>query len=503
MAHNPCFLLLLVLSVILCNATKDDILALAKLENCLTEAGIEPSSVVSRGESIRYKELNFQRNTRGGILRPLAYLLVKNAGDIQKAVKCGRKLKIHLVAKGGGHSNEKYSYGNRHTLVIDLQLLDSVKVSPNSNSAEVGPGNLIGPLYWKLYQMGGYLLASGECPTVGVSGIATGGGYGFFSRAYGLTSDNILEAEVITADGRLVVANSTKNPDLYWAIRGAGGGSFGIISKFTFRLNKASEKVALLQLSYPIRDFPEVFSNWQNVIFNGLPNSVFSEITASRGEIYLQFSDLSGNLGRLQTIMQKFPARSTNSTLQAYSWPDFLFFQASIKSHGIRPGVLTKPSDIANITRMSAIPTYDKEASYFMMRRMNPFEILKLFQLVLDIPEGGNLIQETMGGKVGEIPSNATAYVHRDFTLIIHINFRTSSLLDTDLQRRGLAWVRKVYTFTKFYLKHTESYQNYDDADMKDGRLERYYGSNLPRLVQIKKKYDPTDYFHGPQTIRI
>jgi FAD/FMN-containing dehydrogenase len=471
----------------------------SQFQTCLIKAGIQPSSLVERGPSTEYTDLNFQRQLRGRPIEPLAFLLVQSATEIRTAVNCGRSLGIRLVPKGGGHSYEKYSFGNKNSIVIDLQLMDSITVNQASRTVDVGPGNLIGPLIWRLYKEGGFLLSTGECPSVGISGIATGGGYGIFSSAYGLTSDNIVEVEVVTAAGKLLKVNSRKNSDLFWAIRGAGSQSFGIVSKFTFRIYKAPENVIFSQITYPVKKFPEIFSRYQDLLVRGLPSQIYAKLVVSQRTLNVEFSDSSGNASRLREIIGIFPSGSIQSDFQTFSYPDFLLRITEALHQQLVGEKLNRPSDLATIRRNTSVPTYTKNKSFFMNRKLIPLETFKLFKLLLEMPENGVVVLERFGGRINEIPADASAFVHRSALYNLLIRYQTVNPVPARL-RQGDAWVRRVFDVTKILLQHTESYQNYVDGDLTD-YLDRYYGSNLPHLIQIKHKYDKHNYFCGPQTI--
>ena len=188
---------------------------------------------MERGVSKIYNELNYQWILNAPRKHPLAYLLPTTEQHILAAVECGQKFDIQVVPKSGRHSYEKYSYGERNSVVVDLRKMGTV-ILQSPMTAEVGPGALTGEMSAKLWNMGKLFIPVGMCPSVGISGIATGGGYGFFDRSYGLTLDSIFEMNIVTATQGLITVNNNTNSDLFWALRGAGAGSYGIITKFFF-----------------------------------------------------------------------------------------------------------------------------------------------------------------------------------------------------------------------------------------------------------------------------
>jgi hypothetical protein len=287
---------------------------------------------------------------------------------------------------------------------------------------------------------------------------------------------------------------------LYWAIRGAGAESFGIISKFIFRIYKAPKQVIYAQNSYSIEKFPEVFIAYQYLVDGVLPRAVYATLEVLNRTVEILFTDPDGNPTRIQKYMSRFPKHPIKSTFLTLSYPDFLFKVSAEQSHqNLGGGQLKKPSDLANVTRRSSTPVYKKEKGYFMNRKLSLVEILKFYSLVLEIPEDGYIFHETFGGRISDVPPGRTAFVHRYALYHLQIRYQTENL-DPDQILQGTAWVNHVFEKTKVFLQHNESYQNTVDGDLKD-YLERYYGSNLKRLIQIKHRYDPKNFFQGPQTI--
>ncbi|KAJ6647372.1 Berberine bridge enzyme-like 25, partial [Pseudolycoriella hygida] len=173
------------------------------LEKCLTSAGIDQEHIIRRSNETKYKEINWQWNTVNGHLEPMAYLVAKDVSYVRKAVICCQQLKIRLVPRSGGHSLVKSSFGDSDSLVIDLKRLNSISVDPDQMSCEIGTGAQAGFISYKLWKKGQFMIPTGICPTVGIGGLASGGGYGYYTRFLGLTSDNLLELEMVDAQGKL------------------------------------------------------------------------------------------------------------------------------------------------------------------------------------------------------------------------------------------------------------------------------------------------------------
>ncbi|MFD7922055.1 FAD-binding oxidoreductase [Streptomyces sp. NPDC059740] len=186
--------------------------------------------------------------------RPAAILRCSDAGDVMEAVDFVREHGLRSTVRGGGHSGAGLSVAD-DAVVIDMAPMRFVHVDPASRTAMVGGGSLLGDLDHATHAYG-LATPAGIQSTTGVGGLTLGGGHGHLTRRYGLTSDNLLEADVVLADGSFVTANERENPDLFWALRG-GGGNFGAVTSFTFRLHPV-ETVGVAMTLWPVEQTPDV-----------------------------------------------------------------------------------------------------------------------------------------------------------------------------------------------------------------------------------------------------
>jgi len=207
----------------------------------LISKNVNSTSIVHRRNGSKtYRSLNYQWQLGLSQIYPLAYMLPLTESDVEATVACGHAHGVRVVPRSGGHSFEKYSFADKNSVVVDLRRMDEVKQS--GMTVVWGPGVLIGPTAIELWNSGKVFIPAGTCSSVGISGLVLGGGYGFFLRQYGLTTDNILEMNIVTATKDLITVNRTTNSDLYWALRGAGRGNFGIVTKFVLRLYSAGRQ---------------------------------------------------------------------------------------------------------------------------------------------------------------------------------------------------------------------------------------------------------------------
>src|SRR5436305_11610407 len=213
--------------------------------------------VVQRGAS-GYDAARVVYDTRYDAVKPQAIAFCESVADVQKTVRWARKHNVHIVPRSGGHSYGGYS--TTSGVIVDVSRLHAVSVAANGHAAS-GAGAHLLDVYTGLANRG-RMIPGGTCPTVGIAGLTQGGGIGLSGRKFGLTSDHLLEATVVLADGSAVVANLHEHPDLYWALRGGGGGNFGIVTRFVFRTHPVGS-VSTYSLEWPWTDAKQVVQAWQ------------------------------------------------------------------------------------------------------------------------------------------------------------------------------------------------------------------------------------------------
>lgn len=243
----------------------------------------------------------------------MAYLLINNVADVSNSVICCRELNLHFVARGGGHSYAKYSFGDNSTVIIDLKKLNKVIVHKHSKTAHIGTGTLLAQLYWGIWTQGKFGVPSGICLTVGMAQ-PLGGGQAYFQKMFAVASDNIIEFEMVDSKGQLQIANNHINKDLFWALRGAGAGNFGIVTSLKYKLFDAKDlKFRSIFINYHLTQFEEVFRVWD--IWNEATklDTVFSDITvASPDELTLLIIDFDYKLDdrEVERLVRLFPQKT-------------------------------------------------------------------------------------------------------------------------------------------------------------------------------------------------
>jgi FAD/FMN-containing dehydrogenase len=434
--------------------------------------------VVVPGSS-RYAGARQLWDTRFDVLKPRAIAYCANVADVERVVRWSRSTGIHVVPRSGGHSYGGYSSGNG-VVVADVSRVNGVAVS--GSRATVGAGAKLIAVYAALAQHD-VTIPAGSCPTVGVAGLALGGGVGYASRRFGTTADNLRQLRIVTADGELLTCDASHHPDLFWACRGGGGGNFGIATSFTFATRPVST-VSTYSIEWPWAQAAQAVAAWQAFAPHA-PDALFSVIdliatdpsvanarahVVSAGQYFGPESDLPSLLQPLTSTGA--PIRVTTSTL---SYLDAVLHWASCR-------------DAASCTEPRS--AFYAKSDYVSQ----PLSSAAIATLVNGVAarqgQGrGTLYLDAHGGAINRVPKAATAFVHRDALFSIQY---TS-------QGNGSAWLQALYAQMRPYVSGF-AYQNYIDPQLATW-AHAYYGGNLPRLQAVKRKFDPHGLFRFAQGI--
>jgi FAD/FMN-containing dehydrogenase len=406
-------------------------------------------------------------NTRYDGVRPPAVVQVRDPADVQAVVRWADRYDVPLVARSGGHA---YNGGStsRTAVVVDLGHLDGVRLQ--DGIATIGPGVRNIDAYAKLAARGA-TIPSGSCPTVGIGGISTGGGMGLAGRGLGLTLDRMRSLDVVTADGQLRRVQG--DDDLFWALRG-GGGSFGIVTRLRLRA-RAVRRAAFFRISYPASARAEAIAAWDDLAPTA-PDDLTSilTLTASSASAFGQFFGSEAQLRRLVRPLSRVPGASLSTGTSGY-----LALQR--RWAGCADGGLAACLDY----QRSAFAA----SSVYVARRLSARGRRAFLEAT---EEGATLILDSYGGAISRVAPDATAFVHRDVRFSVQILSYAAIAAARSRVRRARAHVAPY--------GNGQAYQNYADPDMS-GALRAYYGSNLPRLRQIKAQVDPANRFRPAQGI--
>jgi FAD/FMN-containing dehydrogenase len=430
--------------------------------------------VLARGTAA-YERARPVYNARFDAIAPLAVVQPLDARDVQAVVRWASQTHVPIVARSGGHSYAGYS--TTRGVVVDLSRMAGVQAA--GGRAIVGAGARLGRVYARLADRG-VAIPAGSCPSVGIAGLALGGGFGLASRAWGLTCDNLVAADVVTADGRLLTCDARRHADLFWALRGGGGGNFGIATRFVFRTHPARGG------SYFVATFPwsaveqvvDRFLRWApaapdalaaicRLAAGGTPSvQVFGQFLGDEDELKSALAGLTEGLPA--------PRLSTGSE----SWLDLVRRWASCVG-SLEACTVAEPQLFA--------------AGSDYINRVPPGIGTTLRRAVAQRgSESGAILLDAYGGAVNRVASAATAFVHR--------RERSSvQYFAIGEPAAARAWVRSTRAAMRPHVSGF-AYQNYIDPDLADWK-HAYYGANLTRLTAVKRAYDPRNLFHFSQSV--
>ena len=417
--------------------------------------------------------------------RPGLIVRCHDAKDVAGAVRFARAHDLLVAVRGGGHNiagNAVCDGG----LVIDLSPMRSIRVDETARTARVGAGCTLGDVDRTTQ---GYGLATplGVNSTTGIAGLTLGGGFGWLSRRLGLTIDNLLSAEVVTAEGEIVRASATENPDLFWAIRG-GGGNFGIVTRFEFQLHPVGPTVLSGLVVHPLvragdvlrfyREFlpttPEEFSCW--FVLRLAPPLPFLPPEWHGKPILALAMCWSGDLAEGERVAA--PLRSFGKPLADVVAPHpYADWQTALDPL-LTPG----------------FRNYWKSHDF---RELSDGLIEVLLEHAGRIPDPNTEIAYAqLGGAVSRVPADATAYGHRDAEFVMNVHGRWS---DPGKDEACIRWARDLFRAAAPFATGSV-YVNFMTQEEGD-RVRAAYGANYDRLTELKGRYDPRNLFRMNQNI--
>jgi FAD/FMN-containing dehydrogenase len=433
-------------------------------------------------------------NQRFAGIRPEAVVQPLDVRDVQAVVRWADRFGVRLVARSGGHSYAGYSTV-RNGVVVDLRRLRGIRVRGGSRSATVGAGAQLIDVYAALARRGATVPA-GTCPSVGIGGLALGGGYGLASRRFGLTADNIRALTIVTADGRARRVDADTERDLFWACRGGGGGNFGIVTGFDFRVHRA-RGASYFTVSWPWDAAGQAIAAWQQFAPDA-PDALTSVLNLGTGGPQVralgQFFGSPARLRRLLRPLTRVPGASLSTGSSAY-FPLMLRW-AGCLDDGLRA------CHTAGTRRGGRLPRATFHARSDYVRR--PLSARARATMIRWIERrdrspslgSGALLLDAYGGAINRVPEDATAFVHRDqlFSIQYLAYFGGGAA-----GRASRAWINGVHRAMRPFVSG-QAYQNYIDADLRSWQ-RAYYGGNLGRLREVKARYDPDFSFRFAQAI--
>ncbi|MFI6944218.1 FAD-binding oxidoreductase [Streptomyces sp. NPDC050418] len=438
-------------------------------------------------------------NTRFDGLRPAAVAYVAGADDLRTALAFARRTGTPVAVRGGGHSYAGWSSGNGR-LILDTSRLSAVRAGA---TATVGAGARLIDVYRGLAAKG-VTVPAGSCPSVGIAGLALGGGHGVTSRAYGLTCDSLSSVTLVTADGRELRCSSSEHPDLFWALRGAGGGQFGVVTELGFRTHPAPQAVACM-MRWPWGKAAAVVEAWQRW-GPDQPDEIWSSCALAvenGGPPLVRVSAFSlGTYGALQNAVDRLADAVGGSASSVYlerkSYEEAMEIYAGCAAYS-SDEQCHLPGDVPGRVAAGALARIGYVArSDFFARELSAAGIAAAVGAVRRSADAryASLSLVALGGAVNRVAPGATAFVHRGQRMLAQYEAGVrSGASDAGAAR----WVDATHAAMRPYASGS-AYQNYVDPKLKNWR-EAYYGSAAGRLVRVKRRYDPDGMFTFPQAL--
>ncbi|KAF8032131.1 hypothetical protein BT93_D1143 [Corymbia citriodora subsp. variegata] len=462
---------------------------------------------------------NLRFNT-SDTLKPTLVLTALHESHVQAAIVCAWKLSVQMKIRSGGHDFEGISYVSISSpfFILDMVNFRSVDIDIETETAWVQAGAILGEVYYRIAaksKVHGF--PAGVCPMVGIGGHISGGGYGNMMRKYGLSVDNIVDACIINVKGEILDRESM-GEDLFWAIRGGGGASFGVIISYKVNLVRVPEMVTVFRIQRTgEQDATEVVYKWEQVAHR-LHEDLFIRLVVdvvageNSGEKTVRAKFIALFLGDAQRLLSMMSERFPELALQSSDCIEMSWVESTLYWTNFSIGT---PVD----TLLSRTPrglTHLKRKSDYVEQIMSKDELRLLWKRMIEL-ERPILTFNPYGGKMGEIPATKTPFPHRAGNLW-KVQYATNWHEDGDkAARHNIELTRKLYGYmTPFVSKNPRAaFLNYRDLDLgvnhngdesyEEGKVYgvKYFKGNFNRLVKIKTKVDPGNFFRNEQSIPV
>lgn len=443
-------------------------------------------------------------------VRPLCIVTPTNASHVQAAVLCGVRHGVRVRVRSGGHDYEGLSYRSERPevfAVVDMADFRSVRVDKAAATAWVDSGATIGELYYAIGKASKQLaFSAGLCPTIGVGGHFSGGGFGMLLRKYGAAIDSVLDATLVDANGRLLDRDSMGS-DLFWAIRGGGSLSFGIVLSWKVKLVPVPATVTMFSVPKPVdQGAVDILTRWQDVA-PALPEDLFIRVLVQKEVANFQSMFLGTCDALLPLMRSRFPELGMNrSHCKEMTWIQSVPY--------IYLGSSATVEDILN--RTASTSSFNKATSDYVLQAIPKDAWTKIFAW-LAMPNAGLMILDPYGAKISSFPEWVTPFPHRDGVLynIQYMNFWSATTNGGGSNQAR--WLKDFYAFMEPYVSKNprQAYVNYRDLDLGKNVIvgnvssyqagmvwgEKYYKGNFKRLAMVKGTVDPEDYFRNEQSI--
>ncbi|XP_050872389.1 berberine bridge enzyme-like 21 [Lathyrus oleraceus] len=499
--------------------------------NCLKQNNTDPSisDIVFPQSNPSFSTVlqNYIRNARfntSSTSKPLIIVTPKQPSHVQSTVICAKKTNIQVKIRSGGHDYEGISYISNQPpfIILDMFNLKTINVDIKNEVAYVQAGATLGELYYGIYQKSKvHGFPAGVGPTVGVGGHISGGGYGTMLRKYGLSVDNIIDAEIVDVKGRLLNRKSM-GEDLFWAIGGGGGASFGVVLSYTVKLVSVPETVTVFRIEKTLdQNATDLVVQWQQVAPT-IDNRLFMRLLLQpitsktvKGTKTIRASVVALFLGGAEELVgilgKEFPLLGLKKEdCLEMSWINSVIWYNSAEE--FKSGA--KPESLLDRNLNSA--SFGKRKSDYVQKAIPKDALELIWKKMIELGKVG-FVFNPYGGKMAEIPADATPFPHRAgnlFKVQFSVNWKDPEPSATS---EYLNQAKSLYSFMEPYVSKNprSAFLNYRDLDIginsfgknsyEEGKVygAKFFNNNFDRLVKIKTAVDPDNFFRNEQSIPV
>ncbi|KAJ0910841.1 putative tetrahydroberberine oxidase [Helianthus annuus] len=497
----------------------------SKTNNVTSISQLIFTPVNSSFQSIWEARVNNLRFIKPSTPKPSVIVTPIDETQIQTTLFCSKKHGYQIRIRSGGHDFEAISSSAVVPFVmLDLVNMKSIDVDVGKRTAWVQAGALLGELYYSISQKTNTLyFPAGVCPTVGVGGYMGGGGYGTLVRKYGTAADNVLDVRFMDVNGNILERKSM-GEDLFWALRGGGASSFGIVLAWKLRLVPVPEIVTVFGVNITLEENgTDIFYKYQYVAPSMdrdllIRVQIFSEFigNTTNKTIKMWFQGLY--LGKTDTLLQLLDKNFPELKVRRENCEEMSMVQSSLV---LADQGFTSSTPTEALANQSAIErqSWNYKIKLDYVRTPIPKSGLrKMWRKIFENDQSEMLVIYTFGGKMEEYSETAIPYPHRAgvlYQFLKGVNFadQTSDMTPTSLKR--VQWLQRFYKFLEPYVSKNprEAYLNYVDLDLGVGRDtyeeasvwgESYWKrENFKKLIRIKAQVDPENFFRHPQSIPV
>ena len=443
-----------------------------------------------KGKLVMAGDIDFSRlNTQYALAYlsevPQAIALCDSEEDVIACVKWAGKHNIPVAPRSGGHSYAGYSRSTG--LIIDLSLMTDVNFDPATNLATL-QGGVHNQQVYNAGRAASVSISHGRCKGVGVAGLVLGGGIGFNMRKYGLTCDQLVSTRIVLANGEVITASSNENPEVFWAVRGAGGGNFGIHTQFVMQMFPVTT-VTWFRIQWRT-ELERIFDAFQDVAFQAPPElGVKFMVNAREGvdgkdkDLYIEIlGQYAGEEAQLRSLLQPVyevasPSLETIQNLPYWDAQEFL-------SEDGNPELAHERSRFC----FGKISAEGRDTIFRNLRNWPGTSVDAMWKYFL------------MGGKIREVSNDATAFPFREATMISSIDLEWLPN-NYEVLEENFAWLDAFHDeMEQFTSSHC--FINFIDR-RQTNHLHAYYGDHLERLKAVKRVLDPGNMFNNPKSLPI